>query len=114
MVIKASASAEIRPLVDALSGDDEVRREAAIARLAVIGERAVDRLVRAYRSASARDARVAILRALEAIPDPRSLALARAAVVDAAAGLSCLAPLRKLGGLAPSKPLAEESPHQAP
>ena len=35
MVIKASASAEIRTLVEALDADDDVHREAAIARLAV-------------------------------------------------------------------------------
>ena len=51
MVIKASASAEIRLLVDALSGPDDVRRDAAAARLSVIGARAVERLLEAYKRA---------------------------------------------------------------
>jgi hypothetical protein len=44
MVIKASAAAEIRLLVDALNSTDDVQREAAVARLAVIGPRAIERL----------------------------------------------------------------------
>jgi hypothetical protein len=48
MVIKASSSAEVRSLVGALLSDDEMRREAAIARLAVIGSRATERLIEAY------------------------------------------------------------------
>ena len=43
MVIKASAATEIRTLVDSLGADDEVQRETAIARLGVIGARALDR-----------------------------------------------------------------------
>ena len=82
MVIKASASAEIRLLVDALAGDDEVRREAAIARLSIIGSRAVDRLTAAYKGSTARDTRVAILRALESIGDDRTVKLACAALAD--------------------------------
>jgi hypothetical protein len=80
MVIKASAGAEIRQLLEALGGGDEVRREAAIARLAIIGARAVDRLVAAYRTTAERETRTAILRALEPCRDPRTLAIARAAL----------------------------------
>jgi len=47
VVIKASAASEIRQLIAALSGTDEVHREAAIGRLAVIGARAVDALHKA-------------------------------------------------------------------
>ena len=82
MVIKASSSNEIRTLVDALSGDDDVQREAAIARLGIIGARAVDRLTDAYSKASDRRARVVILRALEAIGNQRSAPLARRAVAE--------------------------------
>lgn len=82
MVIKASAAGEIRTLVAALAGGDDVGREAAIARLAVIGGRAVDRLVSAYESAVERDARVAILRALEPAADRRAIALARQALSE--------------------------------
>jgi hypothetical protein len=81
MVIKASASAEIRQLVAALGEADDVRREAAIARLSIIGERAVDRLVAAYDGA-ARDMKVAVLRALEAMGDGRTLPLARRALAE--------------------------------
>src|SRR5688572_8292725 len=76
MTIKASTSPEVRALVHALSGHDEVRREAAIARLAVIGGRATDRLLAAYTSARDARVRVAILRALEGIGDARGLTVA--------------------------------------
>ena len=93
MVIKASASAEIRQLVAALGGDDEVRREAAIARLSIIGERAVDRLVAAYDQGK-RETKVAVLRALEAAGDRRAVAVARRALGEggdvAIAGASAL------------------------
>jgi hypothetical protein len=57
-----------------------VRREAAIARLGVIGARAVDRLVAAYRSAATRDVKVAVLRALEVAGDNRTILVAREAI----------------------------------
>ncbi len=82
MVIKASAAAEIRQLISALGGDDEVRREAAIARLAVIGARAVDRLVAAYAAALDREGRIAVLRALEPIGDGRLVPLAKTAMAE--------------------------------
>jgi hypothetical protein len=80
MVIKASSSAEIRRLVDALGSADEVRRETAIARLSIIGPRAVDRLIAAYNGASDRDTRIAILRSLESIGDRRMIVVARKAI----------------------------------
>jgi hypothetical protein len=82
MVIKASAATEIRQLIAALGGDDDVRREAAIARLAVIGARAVDGLRRAYADTSDRETRVAVLRALEPIGDRRTVAIARGAIAE--------------------------------
>ncbi len=97
MVIKASSANEIRTLVSALTGDDEVRREAAIARLAVIGGRAVDALRRAYEGASDRATKVAVLRALESIGDGRTVAIARGALAEggdvAIAATSALRPL---------------------
>ncbi len=94
MVIKASSGGEIGRLVDALGSSDEVRREAAIARLAIIGPRAVDRLVAAYNAAADRDTRVAILRALEAARDRRTVPIARAAMArggdEAIAGAAAL------------------------
>jgi hypothetical protein len=80
MVIKATAATEIRALVAALSGDDEVPREAAIARLGIIGGRAVDRLTDEYSRVTTRSTRLAILRALEVIGDHRSALLARQAL----------------------------------
>lgn len=75
MSIKPSAAAEIRTLVEALGAADEVRRESAVARLAIIGERAVDRLLAAYPRAD-RQTRVGILRTAEAIADPRVVSIA--------------------------------------
>jgi hypothetical protein len=80
MVIKASAAVEIRRLIAALGDDDDVRREAAIARLAVLGARAVERLLAAYESTGDRQIRIAILRALESVGDRRLVPLARQAL----------------------------------
>lgn len=80
MAIKPSASAEIRALLEALSSGDEIKREAAIARLAVIGPRAVDRLLAAYSSGSDIATRIAILRVFEASAEPRAFAVARDAL----------------------------------
>ena len=80
--IKASASAEIRQLIAALGGNDDVQREAAIARLAVIGARAVDALLTAYSSTTDTDLRIAVLRALESSGDPRTITVARQAIAD--------------------------------
>ena len=94
MVIKASAAAEIRQLVEALASGDDTRREAAIARLAIIGARTVDRLVSAYDAASDTETRVAILRALESAGDRRSVPVARTAIArggdEAIAGAAVL------------------------
>jgi hypothetical protein len=85
MVIKASAASEVRALIDALGGADDVMREAAIARLAVIGGRAVDKLVAAYQTASDTRLRLAILRALEPMGDRRTLEVARHAMAEGGA-----------------------------
>jgi hypothetical protein len=82
MVIKASAAGEIRQLISSLGSDDDVRREAAIARLAVIGRRAVDRLIAAYDSTGDRATRIAVLRALEPAGDGRMVPMARKALSE--------------------------------
>jgi hypothetical protein len=82
MVIKASTAVEVRGLVTALTGDDDLAREAAIARLTVIGARAVDRLVTAFDQVTDRSTRLAILRTLEAIGDYRGGAIARRALIE--------------------------------
>ncbi len=75
MVIKRSAGQETLALIADLDGEDDVRREAAIARLSVIGTRAVDRLVTTLMAPPAPSERttVAALRALESIADIRAL-----------------------------------------
>src|SRR5258708_5930166 len=80
MPIRPSAGAAIRPLIDALGGDDEVKRESAVARLAVIGPRAVEHLLHEYPTAQLR-LQSGILRAFEAIADPKALPVARAAAI---------------------------------
>jgi hypothetical protein len=83
MVIKTSAAREVARLVAHLSSGDEVAREAAVARLTILGTRAVERLLATWGAGPSPDARVAILRALEAIGDRRGLAPARAALRQA-------------------------------
>jgi hypothetical protein len=109
MVIKASAASEIRQLIEALGGEDDVRREAAVARLGVIGARAVDRLVDAYRSAASRELKVAVLRALEVAGDRRSVAVAREALLEG--GDVAVAAVAALGALidAPPSPAAADA-----
>ncbi len=82
MVIKASAATEIRALVAALAADDEVQRDSAIARLGIIGARAVDRLSDAYANTTSRGMHLAILRTLEVIGDHRSAPLAQQAMAE--------------------------------
>lgn len=81
MPIRPSSSAEIRQLIDALGGTDEVRRESAVARLAVIGARAAEHLLQEFPSATGA-ARAGMLRAFDAIGEARALPLARAALPD--------------------------------
>src|SRR3990170_1946647 len=102
MVIKASAASDIRQLIEALGGDDDVRREAAIARLGVIGARAVDRLVDAYRSATSRELKVAVLRALDVAGDRRTVSVAREAILEG--GDVAVAAVAALGALVDAAP----------
>lgn len=83
MAIRTSASQEVRRLVGDLSlegPDGESRREAAVARLAVIGTRAVRQLLDALGAATSPAQQVAVLHALEAIPDHRTVEPIRAAL----------------------------------
>jgi hypothetical protein len=97
MPIRPSSGAEIKPLIAALGGSDDVQREAAIARLAVIGPRAVEHLLGAYSIGTTRS-RTDIFRVLEAIAEPRALTLAREALNGSAAetSLAALGVLRAL------------------
>jgi hypothetical protein len=78
MPIKPSSASEVRALVEALGGADDVRREGAIARLAVIGARAADRLIVVFDAAdTSRTTRIGILRVFEAAGVVRSFHVER-------------------------------------
>jgi hypothetical protein len=95
VVIQRSSSAETTRLIHDLIGADPVRREAATARLAIVGERAVDRLLAALTDA-APDAGVAILRTLELIGSPRAVpaALARLEAPNDAVAVAAVSAIR--------------------
>jgi len=83
VVIKASSGKEIDALVADLTSGRAVKREAAVARLTVIGARAVERLIAlAANSAAAASARASAFRSLEGIADDRGLEPALAAFRD--------------------------------
>lgn len=65
------AGGEVARLLSELRDSDSIRREAAIARLRVIGARAIDALITLAQSGDAAGARVAALKALEGFDDPR-------------------------------------------
>ena len=83
MSIRASSSRQIASLVADLSAASTATREAAIARLTVMGPRAVERLVALAGSSAPAVARTAALRTLEAIGDPRALTPALEILADA-------------------------------
>lgn len=73
MVIKTSAAREIGRLVARLGEASEVAREAAVARLTILGARAVEPLIDVLAADVRPDVRLAALRTLEAIGDRRAL-----------------------------------------
>lgn len=73
MPIQRSAATEIRRLVERLVSGVTVDRDAASARLAVIGPRATRTLVKALEASTNPPAQVAILRTLEGIHDPHGV-----------------------------------------
>jgi HEAT repeat protein len=83
LAIRASSSKQIDALINDLGGS-AVARETAIARLTLLGARAVERLIAATVSAGDADARAGAWRALEGIGDGRALepALAALATLD--------------------------------
>ena len=87
---------DVRTLLQAL-GQDGDRREAAIARLTILGTRVVPQLIAEFSRTDDRDRQVAVLRVLEATADERTLPLAETAV--AAGGdvaVAAIAVLREL------------------
>ena len=91
MTIKASAAREIEALIADLTGSNSVARDAAVARLTVIGPRAVERLMQLAESGTEAGARVAALRALEGIGDTRALATALRLTDDPLAAVAAAA-----------------------
>jgi hypothetical protein len=87
VVIKASSAGEIRRLIGALDGADPIAREAAIARLGVIGARAVDPLLEVVRAARTPASAGAAMQALDAIGDPRAIPAAKDALASTDASL---------------------------
>jgi hypothetical protein len=87
VVIRSSQSPQIDSLVDDLRGP-AARRDAAVARLRIIGPRAVERLAALAASDAPPDARTAALRALEGSDDDRALRAAAAASGDSNAGVA--------------------------
>ena len=85
-----STDAEVRALIQALSAGDTARREAAVARLLIVGARAVGRLIAEFDACRDRDVQVTLLRVLEASGDDRSLDVARRAL-DAGGDLAVAA-----------------------
>jgi hypothetical protein len=79
VAIRRSSAPQTAALITDLTGNDAVRREAALARLAIAGARAVDPLLHALPTASGA-AQAAILRALEMIAEPRTLPASIAAL----------------------------------
>jgi hypothetical protein len=75
VVIRRSRANEAERLVAALSSDSSVDREAAIARLRVIGARTVEHLVTLLHTTASPTARAAALEALFDSDDPRTLDL---------------------------------------
>jgi len=98
-VIPPTPTRPIARLVADLGSENAVDREAAVARLTVIGSRAVERLVRVVESDALPIARVAALGALEAIGDARSLDAIVHAIDDRDAGVSVAAVVAARGFL---------------
>jgi hypothetical protein len=97
MTIRASAAREIERLTADLRDGSGVQRDAAIARLRIIGARAVGRLSELLAAAGTpAAARTAALRVLEGIDDPQAadLALRAAADEDAAVAAAAIGVLR--------------------
>jgi len=92
-----STDAEVRVLIQALGCADEAHREAALARLIIIGKRAVARLIATFESSPDRDIQLAILQILEATGDERALPVARRALAQGGdVAVSAVAILREV------------------
>jgi hypothetical protein len=92
VTIRKSSAANVEALAADLTSESAVTREAAIARLTVIGPRAVASLITLVdRPDTGATARLAALRALEAVGDARTVDSALRAITDADAGVAAAA-----------------------
>jgi len=91
MPVRASASRTIDALVGDLSSTSATTREAAIARLTVIGARAVKPLINLLESNATARVRAGALRTLDAVGDARALLPALAALDDRDAAVAIAA-----------------------
>jgi hypothetical protein len=91
--IKPSSAKEIDSLVADLAADRAATREAAVARLTIIGSRAVERLAAVVVSDAPAHARTAALRALDAIGDARGRMAILDALADPNSGIAAAAAL---------------------
>ncbi|HEX5108328.1 MAG TPA: HEAT repeat domain-containing protein [Vicinamibacterales bacterium] len=99
MVIRSSTAREVQQLVTELQQGSPVARESAIARLRVLGSRAVVRLSTLVRHDTSGAARAAGLTALAGIDDPRVVDIATRALGDPEAAVRHAAVLALRGWL---------------
>jgi hypothetical protein len=81
VVIRSSSAREVDQLLKDLQSEDTVLREAAVARLRVLGSRVVARLETVLRSGGDQ-VRMIVLQALEGIDDPRVIDIGLTALTD--------------------------------
>jgi HEAT repeat protein len=87
--IRPSSSKQIDQLIADLSASRAVTRDAAIARLTIIGTRATDRLLAILEAPAATTTRLAALRTLEGIADSRALDLVLNVLSDPNDAVAC-------------------------
>jgi hypothetical protein len=87
---------DVRALLQAL-GHDGDRREAAIARLTILGSRVVPQLIAEFSRTDDRERQIAVLRVLEATADERTLPVAETAIAAGSdVAVAAIAVLREL------------------
>lgn len=91
MAIKASSAHQIDALAADLIAGGSVQREVAVARLTVLGARAVERVIAIAESDAPAAARAAAFRTLEGIANPRALDAALRAIASQDAGVASAA-----------------------
>ena len=86
-MIRRSRAGEVERLVADLRDGPALRRDAAVARLRVIGARAIDKVSALLGSSQPSAARAAALKALDGVDDRRVISLALGRLADADAGV---------------------------